>query len=538
MAEQLRRRLIAIGADPESADWLASAAAGWTIDWGADFAAEPPPAADAKALLLWHDPPDRDALAWLRRHADAPLPPTAVIAERDVTAEAVQALKLGACDYLARRAPDFAAQLDAFLRHPEAAWSGRDAQRAALKTLERRAAHLWQLNVAGQQLAATLDAEQVMMQILHAATDLVGARDASVWAWEDGQRRQLVCRATSNRALQAVLQRQRVRVGEGIVGWVVQRGESACVLNTRRDPRFSAAVDDETGFRTESVLATPLRVGRDVLGALEIINKIDGAFDAEDIAFAEMLAVSAAGAMANAALVAELQARNAELDAFAHTVAHDLKTPLLWLTGYSDLLRQDDGRLSPTARDEYFQAITDGAHTMSAIIDDLLLLAGLRDPAAIITPIDMAEVLRAVRRRVEPLIAQHRAQFSAPEQFPSVLGYAPWLEGVWVNYISNAVKYGGQPPRVELGYCEQDDAVCFWVQDNGRGLTPEQQAQLFVPFKRLRQVRSAPGHGLGLAIVRQIVEKLGGVVGVESPPPGAPHAGSRFAFTLPKATSA
>jgi signal transduction histidine kinase len=106
------------------------------------------------------------------------------------------------------------------------------------------------------------------------------------------------------------------------------------------------------------------------------------------------------------------------------------------------------------------------------------------------------------------------------------------VEEVWVNYISNAIKYGGasgQTPRVELGATPLDAGfVRFWVRDNGRGLSPADQARLFTQFERLNQAR-ATGHGLGLSIVKRIVEKLGGQVAVSS----TIGAGSEFSFTLP-----
>jgi two-component system sensor histidine kinase/response regulator len=120
------------------------------------------------------------------------------------------------------------------------------------------------------------------------------------------------------------------------------------------------------------------------------------------------------------------------------------------------------------------------------------------------------------------------------------VGHGPWIEEVWANYISNALKYGGSPPRIELGADPPPPSppsggtegearmVRFWVRDNGPGLTPEEQARLFTPFTRLEQVR-AKGHGLGLSIVRRIVEKLGGQVGVES----EVGQSSTFSFTLP-----
>jgi len=105
---------------------------------------------------------------------------------------------------------------------------------------------------------------------------------------------------------------------------------------------------------------------------------------------------------------------------------------------------------------------------------------------------------------------------------------------VWVNYLSNAHKYGGRPPHIELSAETQTDGtVRFAVRDSGPGIALEDQARLFKPFARLDQVR-AKGHGLGLSIVRRIVEKLGGQVGVES----QLGYGSTFYFTLPESREA
>jgi two-component system, sensor histidine kinase and response regulator len=102
---------------------------------------------------------------------------------------------------------------------------------------------------------------------------------------------------------------------------------------------------------------------------------------------------------------------------------------------------------------------------------------------------------------------------------------------VWVNYISNALKYGGNPARIYIGADKNPNGkVYFWVRDNGDGLNEEQQQQLFIPFHRLHQNR-AHGHGLGLAIVHNIITHLGGEVGVES----TPGQGCKFYFSLPQA---
>jgi signal transduction histidine kinase len=110
-----------------------------------------------------------------------------------------------------------------------------------------------------------------------------------------------------------------------------------------------------------------------------------------------------------------------------------------------------------------------------------------------------------------------------------VLGYAAWIEEVWANYLSNAIKYGGDPPMITLGSdLPTPGCARFWVRDNGPGLSPNQQSLLFMPFTRLHTGR-AEGHGLGLSIVRRIIERLGGSAGVES----IPGHGATFFFTLP-----
>jgi two-component system sensor histidine kinase/response regulator len=225
-----------------------------------------------------------------------------------------------------------------------------------------------------------------------------------------------------------------------------------------------------------------------------------------------------------------LEASNEELDAFAHTVAHDLKGPLVSMIGYAQVLESRHTALPAEELGDYLHSIAKGGGKMTNIIDELLLLASARQMTDVDTsPLDMASIVDQVRQRLDYMIEEYQAEIVLPGAWPASWGHGPWVEEVWTNYISNALKYGGQPPRVELGATGQDDdTVRFWVRDNGAGLTPEEQDRLFTPFTRLDQVR-AKGHGLGLSIVRRIVERLGGQVSVES----QVGQGSVFSFTLP-----
>jgi PAS domain S-box-containing protein len=226
----------------------------------------------------------------------------------------------------------------------------------------------------------------------------------------------------------------------------------------------------------------------------------------------------------------ELEARNEELDAYAHTVAHDLKNPLALLVGFTDYLGEEYATLTTGQVVEYLQRISRIGHKMSTIVEELLLLAGVRKMEVELQPVDMGSAVAGALERLSDLLQRYDAELLQPEIWPKSLAYGPWVEEVWANYVSNAIKYGGRPPRVELGADRLDDGMLqFWVQDNGPGLSAQEQERLFMPFTQLDQAH-AGGHGLGLSIVRRIVEKLGGEVAVESA--GVTGEGSRFSFTL------
>jgi PAS domain S-box-containing protein len=229
----------------------------------------------------------------------------------------------------------------------------------------------------------------------------------------------------------------------------------------------------------------------------------------------------------------ELQSRNEELDAFAHTVAHDLQNPLGLVVGFAELLEQEHGSMAAEQVSKSLHTIARNGRKMSSIIAELLLLSSVRRTDVGGAPLDMASIVREAQQRLAGMIEAEGAEIVLPDAWPVAWGHAPWVEEVWVNYLSNAIWYGGRPPRVELGAeARTDGMISFWVRDNGPGIKPEEQARLFAPFTQLGQARGE-GHGLGLSIVRRIVDKLGGQVWVESD--GLPGEGSVFAISLPSA---
>jgi len=226
--------------------------------------------------------------------------------------------------------------------------------------------------------------------------------------------------------------------------------------------------------------------------------------------------------------IAALEAQNQELRAFADTVAHDLKSPLHIMAGYAEVMQSYSSTLSAAEAQDCLGRIRRQANKMNGMIDELLLLAGVRQQELEACPLDMGSIVAEATQRLAPTIQEYQAEIALPQVWPLSWGYGPWIEEVWANYLSNAIKYGGRPPLVQVGTTLLDGFVRFWVRDNGRGLTLDERDRLFTPFVRLDQDR-VEGHGLGLSIVKHIVEKLRGEVGIES----RLGQGSVFSFTLP-----
>ncbi|MCB0166189.1 MAG: response regulator [Anaerolineae bacterium] len=234
---------------------------------------------------------------------------------------------------------------------------------------------------------------------------------------------------------------------------------------------------------------------------------------------------------ANEELELRIKERTAELDAFAQTAAHDLKAPLGNVVGYIEFLEAYFSNLASEEVVDILQKIKASGQKGIKIVDELLLLAGIGKASVKIKPIDMGTVIEQVLYDLTLTIEQYEGKISTPNTWAVALGYGPWLEVVWTNFIINGLKYGGHPPFLELGYTRSTpNFIRFWIKDNGSGLTKENQRDVFTEFTRLDET-GVQGHGLGLATVRRIIEKLDGDVGVDS----IPGQGSTFYFTLPAA---
>ncbi len=228
---------------------------------------------------------------------------------------------------------------------------------------------------------------------------------------------------------------------------------------------------------------------------------------------------------------AELNRSNQELEQFAYAVSHDLQEPLRMVLGYLELLdRRARDSLSGDARD-YLNFAVDGGRRASALIRGLLEYsrAGTREAALETLPLSgpIGEALSNLAMAID----ERRARIAVPEDLPSVIGDRNQLVRVFQNIIGNALRYArpGVPPEIRIEAAVGDGLCTCSVIDNGRGIEPLNFERIFQIFQRLDE--ESEGIGMGLAVVKRIVERYGGQVWVES----VPGEGSAFRFTLPLA---
>jgi signal transduction histidine kinase len=227
----------------------------------------------------------------------------------------------------------------------------------------------------------------------------------------------------------------------------------------------------------------------------------------------------------------DLAQKNAELEAYGHTIAHSLKTPLAAANRFLEILCKFESQgLSAEQRHLTEQARNALAMT-GDVVDALLLLSTVAQQQVEVRRLDMGKLVGQALSQLDEMLVLQKARVQVPQTWPQAVGYEPWVGEVWLNLLSNALKYGGSPPQIEVVGTPSGSQARFSVRDNGQLLSEDERTRVFTPFTRLHQERAA-GHGLGLATVQRIVSKLGGAVGVAA----APGGGNEFYFTLPTPT--
>lgn len=215
---------------------------------------------------------------------------------------------------------------------------------------------------------------------------------------------------------------------------------------------------------------------------------------------------------------ARLQEANDELEAFSYTVAHDLRAPLRGVEGYAAALTEDYGEQLDEVAQDYVRQIMASMHRMNALVQDLLAYSHLSREEIKLTPVSLTHVIADAQAQLDSALKEQQAEITVAEPLPKVVGHHLILVQTVANLLSNAIKFTvpGCKPYIRIWAENKQDWVRLWVEDNGIGIEPQYQQQIFGVFERLHVREAYPGTGIGLAIVRKGVERLGGRSGVES----------------------
>jgi signal transduction histidine kinase len=229
--------------------------------------------------------------------------------------------------------------------------------------------------------------------------------------------------------------------------------------------------------------------------------------------------------MKNELPLAEENARlRGDLLTIATRVGHDLRTPLGGIVTAAEVLREVHSEAKQAVT--LTKAISDSVDDMTHLIGQISFITRATANPIPVELVNMAGVVAMALQRMEVRISRKGALVVEPPSWPEVRGVSPWLENIWVNFLSNALEHTSEKPRIELSWREENGSLRFGVSDNGGGVREDYRPLLFQPFETLHKPGGSAG--FGLSMVQRLMRLQGGQCGYE-PLPG----GSSFFFSLP-----
>jgi len=384
-----------------------------------------------------------------------------------------------------------------------------------------------------------LEVSETVKRILEQIKRVVQYDSVSVWLYQDG----FAYMMGSNNLPESDGMISKYKVGENQPDYAFWESNVPFIL-------YDDIQDDFPAFRLpphnyiHGWLAVPLRARGKLMGFISLDSRARGKFTLHDADVARTFAKQVSIAFENANLfsdlqvelanrknlISELEAKNAELERFTYTVSHDLKSPLFTIRGFLGYLENDALAGNHERMKSDIQRISDATSKMHQLLNDLLELSRIgrlmNDPVSIPFEDLVHEAVSLVQGRImERGIAVH-----IDANMPNIYGDRPRLLEVMQNLVDNAAKFMGEQaePRIEIGLDRyEDETPVFYVRDNGIGIPPEHFDRVFGLFNKLDV--KADGTGIGLTLVKRIVEVHGGRIWVQS----EAGVGTTFYFTLP-----
>jgi two-component system NtrC family sensor kinase len=477
--------------------------------------------------------PEMDGYEVIARiKADPLLRSTSVIMTTalDSTSDKTLSLGMGADDYITKPFDphELLARIDAVMRI-----------RRSEQALRRRNQELAALVEINRMVTSSLDLDGVLKTTIRGIQEILQVEAGSL-ILVDEEADRLVFRTTFSPE-QGWITGRTIQPGEGIVGHVVESGESQLVNNVERDRYFSSEVDEEAGITSRTILCVPLEVHDQVVGAIEVINKLDGVFTDQDLELLQAMAASVAVAVENANLYSELADFAKELERsqaqlvqaekmaaigrLAASIAHEINNPLQAIHNTLHLSLHES--LSDDKRLQYLGMAQGEVQRLIEIVQRMLDF--YRPSRGSVVSTDVNSVLENVLALSQKRL-QHgniRVHSRLNPDLPAVPMVSDQITQVFLNIVINAIDAmpSGGDLRLETMLSEGGEWVLVYFHDTGPGMPAEQIANLFEPFYTTK----SDGTGLGLAISYGIVERHGGTVEVSS----QPGQGATFVVKLP-----
>jgi signal transduction histidine kinase len=363
-----------------------------------------------------------------------------------------------------------------------------------------------------QDLGSTLELDHLLNRILLAGVKITSSEAASILLYDDS-RQELFFQASTNLE-SPIMHGLVVPLEKSIAGWIVLNRNPVRITDVQKDPRHFEDIQKITRYPTQSMIGVPLITKEKVVGVLEVINKKSGEFDDID----EQLMIENARLFQQSDLIAEF--------------VHELRTPLASIAAASYLINKPN--LPADQRDQLVQNITSESTRLNDLATDFLNLARLESGRVQFTsiPFDLSVLLEECETLMQPRANENQIKLTLniPTGIPLMVADRDKIKQVFINLISNAIKYNFPGGWVKLTVEQKDDEILLQVSDNGIGIPEYALHHLFEKFYRVKSSEEkAAGTGLGLSICLNIIQNHGGHIDVVS----TLGSGSQFRVFLP-----
>jgi two-component system NtrC family sensor kinase len=431
--------------------------------------------------------------------------------------DTAKGLAIGADDYVSKpfRSEELLARVKAMLR-----------VRTMEHELLQHTRELATLNEINKAITSSLDLDQILSQTMHGIRVILHVEASSLLLLDETSGLLEFKKILSGN--QEQMAEFKLKLGEGIAGHVVRDGKPLLVLDTQNDPRFCPRIDEAIGFVTRSALCVPLKVKDKIIGAIEVINKLDGQFDEKDLWLLNYMAGSVAIALENVRLYTELSDFTRELEKshaqlvqaeklaamgrLAASIAHEINNPLQAIHNCLHLTLKK--RLNEEKKTRYLGMAQEEVERLITIVQRMLEFyrpsrEGMA-PTNVHTIIENVLALSSKRLQHGKITVTKKL---APN-LPTINAVSDQLKQVFLNIVINAIEAMQQGGKlcIETKLSEDGDWLSVAFTDTGLGLSEKEQENIFEPFFTTK----VTGTGLGLSVSYGIVERHGGRIEVQS----------------------